>query len=304
MERSTVLLFSRFMGYFTEVSRLGSIRKASEQLNVSASAIDRQILRAEEELGMPLFERLPTGLRPTAAGELLLNCTGRWTKDFERVQAQMADLLGLLRGHIRFAIIDALAQGFVSQLICQVRSEFPGITFDIKVLENVDVLTRIVAGDVDFGLMLNPQSSKDILVRAHCDVVLGFITRPDHFFAKRQSCRFNQCVGEPVVAPGDPLAICEQVRVLQAATGINLTVAATCDNIPMIKALVREGVGIGILTSLDVMEEVSRGELAFITISDDMLKPLTLALCVGHARQLSSAANMFLTRLEQELEIS
>ncbi len=66
--------FSRFLLYFTEVARQGSLRKASEVLHVSASSIDRQILRVEEQLDMPLFERHPSGLRMTAAGEILSQC--------------------------------------------------------------------------------------------------------------------------------------------------------------------------------------------------------------------------------------
>lgn len=79
--------FSRFLLYFTEVARQGSFRKASEALHVSASSIDRQILRVEQELAMPLFERHPTGLRLTAAGELLLHAANNWKKDFTRVCA-------------------------------------------------------------------------------------------------------------------------------------------------------------------------------------------------------------------------
>ena len=63
---------SRFLRYFLAVGRLGSIRRAADELNVSASAIDRQILNVEANLGMPLFERLPTGLRLTAAGEIMM----------------------------------------------------------------------------------------------------------------------------------------------------------------------------------------------------------------------------------------
>ncbi len=70
--------FSRFLLYFTEVARQGLFRKASEALHVSASSIDRQILRVEQELAMPLFERHPTGLRLTAAGELLLHAANNW----------------------------------------------------------------------------------------------------------------------------------------------------------------------------------------------------------------------------------
>ena len=93
--------FSRFLRYFMAVGKLGSIRKASETLNVSASAIDRQILRVEAELGIPLFERLPGGLRLTAAGELMMAAGGRWQKNLFELRAQMEDLRGLKRGLTR-----------------------------------------------------------------------------------------------------------------------------------------------------------------------------------------------------------
>ncbi|QJX02476.1 LysR family transcriptional regulator [Alcanivorax sp. IO_7] len=47
--------------YFEGVVREGSVRKAAERLHVAASAVNRQILQLEEELGVPLFERLPRG---------------------------------------------------------------------------------------------------------------------------------------------------------------------------------------------------------------------------------------------------
>jgi DNA-binding transcriptional LysR family regulator len=54
-------VFARFVRYFDTVSRVGSIRKAAQQLSVSPSAIDRQLLHAEDELRVRLFERLPRG---------------------------------------------------------------------------------------------------------------------------------------------------------------------------------------------------------------------------------------------------
>lgn len=53
--------FSRFLLYFTEVARQGSFRKASEALHVSASSIDRQILRVEQELGCRSSSAIPPG---------------------------------------------------------------------------------------------------------------------------------------------------------------------------------------------------------------------------------------------------
>jgi len=92
--------FSRFLRYFVAVGRLGSIRKAADELHVSASAIDRQILNVEANLGVPLFERLPSGLRLTAAGEIMMASGMRWQKNMIDVRAQIEDLRGLKRGHV------------------------------------------------------------------------------------------------------------------------------------------------------------------------------------------------------------
>lgn len=296
-----MFVFSRFSRYFLEVARQGSIRKASETLHVSASAIDRQILAAEEALGVPLFERLPTGLKPTAAGELLLTSTGRWKREFERLQGQIDDLVGLRRGHVRIAVIDALSKGFLSKTISDIRQAFPGISCDIKVLDNIAIQGVIQRGEVDFGLILAPQSSRDIVVQSHRDITLGIVVAPKHPLAGLENIRFSRCVDYPVIAPAEPLALSDQMKALEAATGVTLTPVVTSDNIQMIKSLVHDETGIGILTSLDVVEEIRARELCFIPLTDTVLRPIPLALCVGQARQLSHAARLLLDRIEQAL---
>lgn len=290
--------FSRFLRYFVVVGRSGSIRRAAEELNVSASAIDRQILQAEAELGLPLFERLPTGLRLTAAGELMMASAGRWQKGLADIRTQMDDLRGLRRGHVEIAVIDALSKGVVPALVREIRAEYPGITVGLKVLDNIAVRRAIAAGEVDFGIQLDPQATRDLSVRAHADVVLGFVTLPGHPLAARSSARFSACAGYELVLPARPLALFQQVDALRATTGIDILVAATSDNIQMIKSLVREGVGVGILTSLDGASEVLTGELAFTPIADPIARPLSLALCVVASRQLSAAANLVLGKIE------
>ncbi|WP_264996623.1 helix-turn-helix domain-containing protein, partial [Komagataeibacter intermedius] len=75
--------FSRFLVYFLAVARHRSIRKAAESLHIAGSAINRHILLGEKQLQTPLFERLPSGMRLTAAGELLYGCARRWVKDLD-----------------------------------------------------------------------------------------------------------------------------------------------------------------------------------------------------------------------------
>ncbi|KPF88458.1 LysR family transcriptional regulator [Novosphingobium sp. AAP93] len=290
--------FSRFLRYFLAVGRLGSIRKAADELNVSASAIDRQILNVEAEIGMPLFERLPTGLRLTAAGEIMMAAGGRWQKSLAEVRAQIEDLRGLKRGHVEIAVIDALAKGVIPAAVHALQSRYPGITIELKVASNDQVRRMIATGEVDFGVFFGPESYRDITVRAFVEVHLGFITPAGHPFGEQAEARFSACVGSPVVVPSSPLAVNQQIAVLEGTTRLTLERKAASNNIQMITSLVMEGVGIGILTSLDVVTEVRAGLLSFTRISDPVLRPMTLALCTASARPPSYAADIVLGEIQ------
>ncbi|MDO7840723.1 LysR family transcriptional regulator [Sphingomonas immobilis] len=290
--------FSRFLRYFMAVGRLGSIRKAADELNVSASAIDRQILNVEADLGMPLFERLPTGLRLTAAGEIMMSAGIRWRKDMSDVRAQIEDLRGLKRGHVEIAVIDALAKGYIPAMIQSLQQRYPGITIGVRVLNNDAVRQAIMNGEVDCGIFFDPQSFRGLTARAFVDVVLGFLTTPGHAFDGLREVRFSACNGSALIVPSEPLAVSHQIAVLEGTTGVVLDKMVTSDNIQMVTSLVLQGVGIGILTSIDVSTEVRRGLLSFTRISDPILRPMTLALCTASARTPSYAAGIVLAEIE------
>lgn len=290
--------FSRFLLYFTEVARQGSFRKASETLHVAASSIDRQILRVEKELAMPLFERHPTGLRLTAAGELLLHAANNWKKDFSRVCEQLDDLRGLRRGHVRIATIDAINRQFFSSMLKKVHLEYPNISFTLTTMNNVDIQQALISGDADFGIMLNPQTSRELQVRAFAEINLGIVVPTDHPLAGRSGVRFNQCLEYPFIIPSAPLMLSEPVEALVNINGGMVNEVAVSNNIHMIRSLIKQQIGIGILCWLDIMDEVIAEELAFIPLTDPQLKSFTLSLCVAPARQLSLAASMMLKQLE------
>ena len=86
------MLHSRKLLYVDEIARCGSIRKAAARLNVASSAVNRQILALEEEIGAPIFERLPRGLRLTAAGELCIEHIREVLKNYERLEGRIRGL--------------------------------------------------------------------------------------------------------------------------------------------------------------------------------------------------------------------
>src|SRR6201992_1242209 len=131
----------RFLRYVDEVARAGSIRKAADQLHVTASAVNRRIMDLEEELGAPLFERRARGVRLTAAGELFVRYIREQTGDVERMKSQIEDLKGLRRGTVRIACSQALALDFLPREVAAFRERFSSVSFEVKVLDHEQAMT-------------------------------------------------------------------------------------------------------------------------------------------------------------------
>src|SRR5262252_6614692 len=146
----------RFLRYVDEVARAGSIRRAAEQLHVTASAVNRRIMDLEEELGAPLFERRPRGVRLTAAGELFVHYLREQDGSVDRMKSQIEDLKGLRRGTVRIACSQALALDFLPRMIAEFRTRHPLVSFDIKVLDHEQAMAALAAYEVDLVLVFRP----------------------------------------------------------------------------------------------------------------------------------------------------
>lgn len=191
----------RPMRYVDEVARLGSIRRAAERLNVTPSAINRRIADLEEELGTLLFERLPRGMRPTAAGELLLRHIRAQAAELETVHSHIEDLRGLRRGTIRLACSQALAHGLVGDAVAAFRAKAPLVRFAVTVCGHEAALALLDSYEVDLVLIVGTARAAHVLTLASAEQSLVAVMRADHRFAARPVVRLRDLEGEALVLP-------------------------------------------------------------------------------------------------------
>lgn len=282
--------FSRFSRYFMEVARLGSLRRAAESLHVSASAIDRQILQAEDAYGAPLFERLPSGMRLTAAGELLLADLQRWQREHQRTQERFDELQGLRRGNVSLACMEALSSGALPGLLARLGQQQPGIRFDLAVLENRQVTEQVAQGVVDFGLVLDAEPSSRLHLELLASIPLGLVVPPGHPLAGLEQVRLGETLAYRHLVADDSLMIGERVRPLYARLESSGQLVMRCNHVQLLRSLILAGAGIGVLSQLDVSMDVAAGRLVFIPLQGQQPRPMTLSLCIAAQRQLSRAA--------------
>ena len=101
-------LISPAASWLSLVAKVGSIRRAAVQLNVSPSAVNRQILKLEAEVGAPLFERFPGGIKLTSAGEAMARHVLVVLQDLERARSDIEGLKGARIGHVSVAAVEGV----------------------------------------------------------------------------------------------------------------------------------------------------------------------------------------------------
>lgn len=294
--------FSRFVRYFYATAQYGTMRRAGDELHVSPSSVDRQILSIEEKLGVSLFERLPSGLRLTTAGELVLHRVSRWQKEMHLLKTQIEELKGLHRGHITIALVEGIVEWATSVLV-EFHQKYPNISYDIQV-HGADQVARLVATNaVDIGLSINPSIISGITVLSSIEFRLGVITPPDHPLTRSIACRLSDCIDYDFIVPDASLALRGVIDRLLTTSSIHLDVVAVANSLQMIKQLVSQGVGIGLATYIDVTSEVGRKELCFIALANKNIHPSRLSLCLAENRQLSKITTELISCFDQEMNL-
>ncbi len=296
------MIFARVAVYFEEVAKRGALRRAADSLRIAPSAIDRQILQLEEELGTKLFDRTASGMRMTAAGELLLDGVRRWRRDMQRITTEIDNLVGLKRGQIAVGLIEGASE-FTAQGIALFRRKYPGIHFELTVDGAQAVVERVLRGDFEVGITINPADNPATRIERTMIYPIGAIVLPDHPLAARRAITLVDCADHPLIIPAENLSlrwILEKAwmrRIGQSLRGI-----AEVNSTRLMKALVLSGVGMGWLTAFDASTEIADGSLVFLPLHDDKVELSALSIVTASGRTMSAPAALFTTHMSHMME--
>jgi DNA-binding transcriptional LysR family regulator len=289
----------RFLRYVDEVARAGSIRKAAEQLHVTASAVNRRVMDLEEELGAPLFERRPRGVRLTAAGELFVRYIREQTGDVERMKSQIEDLKGMRRGTVRIACSQALALDFLPREIATYRSKFPLVQFHVQVLDHERAMASLAAFDVDLVLVFRPPFLANFQPMMSLQQRLVALMAADHPLAARPKIRLGDCMGYPVALAERSLGGRQLLAEVLARSNLHLNVAAESNSFEFLRGMALRDKAITFQIEIGAVE--SEG-LVVRQIDDRDVPRADLVLGQLRGRNLPVAAAKFAEQLARVME--
>ncbi len=150
--------------YFIAIAEAEHFGKASKRLRIAQPALSRQVKLLEAEIGTPLFERLPRGVRLNDAGRVFLTHARRLRAEMQQsLEAARAAATGT-SGHLRLGFIEVAGwHGPVPNGIRRFRDQFPGVRLSLSAMPTGAQLNALRQGEIDAALVYNPPEDEDLV---------------------------------------------------------------------------------------------------------------------------------------------
>ena len=117
---------------FLEVYRCGSLSAAARQLRIDVSTVSRHIASLEKDLGTPVFQRLPAGLKATTKGrEILSFIESMETHSLAMMQVDKTGVSRLPAGEIRIGTMEGIASFYLAGKIGKFNEKYPNIRVEL-----------------------------------------------------------------------------------------------------------------------------------------------------------------------------
>lgn len=288
--------------YVDQVARHGSIRRAASALNVASSAVNRQILKLEAEIGVPLFERVGNGVRPTAAGELLIRHARETNDKWQHVKVDIASLSGDIHGEVRVLSIPSPLVRLLPRAIERTREAHPNISFRVIDASPTEQIAEMRAGRPDIAVLFVDQRRRGYNVVARIRARLGTMMRPDHPLAGRRELTLTDCADHPVIMLSDPWLLDATAETEFTRSGAQFRTILKTNSLSLTKEMLRAGTGIAFFTPTGFVEELKAGELVYVPLAEPELSQSEIGLLVHRDRHAWPAVRALNFQLIREFE--
>ena len=252
--------------YFDVVRRAGSIREGARRLNVASSAVNRQILKLEDEVGAALFERLPSGLKLTLPGEILAHHVTTVLRDLERATSEVEAAKGLQLGHVELATLEGLCHRIVPAALAAAHRPYPRLSFGVTILDTGRIPAAIVDGDFHLGLAFEVQRRAELRQLAVARFRLGAVVRSDSPLAGKPFVTLRDCSDQPMILPKANFANRDQLHPLFFHSRLQNRGQFEAGSVELMTRLVLRGLGVAFMTRVGIEAFLESGELLHIPL--------------------------------------
>ncbi|WP_038205296.1 LysR family transcriptional regulator [Xenophilus azovorans] len=240
----------RQLRVFRAVALERNFSRAGDGIGLTQPAVSRSILELESQLGVKLLDRTTREVALTEAGQALALRLDRLLDELDQMLLDVGGLARARRGKVRVASSPTLSANLMPQCIAACGEREPGIQLVLLDRIQQDVLGSVRAGEVDFGVVIEPQDADDLHQEPILQDPFVLVAPENHPLAKAASVRWPALSGRPLVLLDHASGSRRLIDAALERHGARCEVAQELGHATTVFRMIEAGIGISVMPAL------------------------------------------------------
>jgi DNA-binding transcriptional LysR family regulator len=288
---------------FCKVVELKSFSRAGKTVHLSQPTVSSHIKDLEDHFGCRLIDRLPKEAVATKAGELLYGYALKILSYSHKIEAAMAEFNGRIKGRLLIGGSTIPGAYLLPRMIGAFTAQYPEVTISLVVEDTEKVIDGVMSGNLEMGVVGAESGEKKIFQEKLIEDEMRLIVPENHIWAKKKAIPLDLLLTEPFIVRENGSGTLASIQLSLASRGYtieDLKIAAEFGSTEAVRQGIKNNVGVSILSTLAVSEDLKIGSLKSIAVKGLKLKR-SFYLTRHKYRSLSPLSRVFIEFLKNEL---
>jgi LysR family transcriptional regulator, cyn operon transcriptional activator len=266
-DNASLVMEFRLLRTFKAVFEAGSFTQAAARIHLTQAAVSVHMRQLEEEVGAPLFLRVNKKLYLTEAGRALLGHAEKIIRAHDEAKADLAAIGGPSRGRLHVGVAStAITVHPLPEILSEINRTYP--LLDLSVVGGTSdwIIERIVAGNIDVGMVSLPVEASDVLTETLRSDRLVAAMGPQHKLARSRGTTAEELSSEPLILGEKGGNTRRLIDLFFEKNRLDPKVVMELQRTEAIIKMVERGFGVTILPRGSVRTSVARGTLRAVPV--------------------------------------
>jgi len=253
---------------FWWIAKTGSFNRAAEKLYLTQPSVTARIQTLEKELGQPLFERKPRGVRLTDAGRVLLPHAERVLQDLRKAKQAVSDLGSATGGTLMVGSALTTSTYALPEVLARFKAAFPAVEVAVRTGRSQQIQQMVLEDTVPLGFVHSHLvTHPDIEAVPMGSEAIVLVSYPGHPLAGRPEVTAEQLASEAFITSDRASGYWALVEQFWAHSGIAPRVTMELDSIEATKRMVMYGLGLAMLPQGTIEGELKTRQLIVLPVA-------------------------------------
>jgi DNA-binding transcriptional LysR family regulator len=276
--------------YFQTVAKLQHYTHAAEKIMLSQPALSRSMANLEDELGVPLFDRVGRSVRLNHFGNLFLHRVNAVLNEINAAKQEIAESLDAEHGTISLAFLPTLGTHLVPEILNEFHAKHPHIHFQLSQKASSFILDDLANGNADLCLSLPPHRQQIFnwtnLINEELFLI---VPANNHRLSNRISVRLSEVSEDPFILLKHGFGLRSVTEKLCQTADYSPNIVFEADEVATVIGFVAAGFGISLIPYIEGM---NLRKVKHLTVTDPKCER-KIVLTRMKNRYLSAAAQRF-----------